>query len=222
MRLWNIGTKQWVGKLLLSSPYLAAWDPSGNVFGIASPSSASVLLYDHRNYTKAPFSTFDLATSIGPAPGEYLMSGWTHLEFSNDGKCILVGTKGPYHYLLDSGDGSLKALLRKPEGGTRRAAAGEADTSAASHNGTPAPESQRLESSGDCCFAPDGRYVLSGSRKDVLVWDTLATPNAHKVLEPSHILEDKKEAAVLAFNPRYNMLATADQELTFWLPDPHA
>lgn len=222
VRLWNIGTKQWVGKLYLASPYLAAWDPSGNVFGIASPSSASVLLYDHRNYTKAPFATFDLAAQVGPVAGEYLMSGWTHLEFSNDGKFVLVGTRGQYHFLLDSADGTLKALLRKPEGGTRRAGVGEASAlTTAARNGTPTPESQRLESSGECCFAPDGRYVLSGSRKDVLVWDTLATPNGNKILDPAHVLEEKKEAAVLAFNPRYNMLATADQELMFWLPDPH-
>ena len=32
----------------------------------------------------------------------------------------------------------------------------------------------------------------------------------------------KSEAAVLAFNPRYNFFAAADKEVVFWVPDPHA
>lgn len=218
--MWDPNTKQWVAKMYLRSPYLAAWDPSGTVFGIASPGSGSILLYDYRNYTKAPFATFDVGRAAGQAAGENLASGWTKLQFSNDGKSLLLGTTGACHFLLDSMDGTLKALLRKPEGGTGRVGVGEG--AAAARNGGPAPESQALESSGDCCFSPDGRYVLSGSKKDVVVWDTLSPVNGHKVLDPAHILEEKGQAAILAFNPRYNMLATADQELTFWLPDPHA
>jgi COMPASS component SWD2 len=218
VRLWSIGTKQWIGKLFLNSPYLAEWDPSGNVFVIGSPLSGSILLYDYRNYTKAPFSTFDLTKSVGSIGGDFTVSGWTKLQFSNDGKHILLGTRGPYHFLLDAFDGSLKALLRKPEGGTKRAAIGETTVS----NGVSSSEPPRLDSSGECCITPDGRYVLSGSRKDVLVWDTLATPSSQKILEPTYVLEEKREASILAFSPRYNMLATADQELMFWLPDPHA
>jgi COMPASS component SWD2 len=218
VRLWNIGTKQWVGKLFLNTPYLAAWDPSGAVFAIASPSSASVLLYDYRNYTKAPFATFDVADSISDMGVQHTPLGWTKLEFSNDGKSILLGMRGDGHVLLDSFDGNLKAYLKKPEGGTTRIAAGDAPVA----NGAPATEPANLESSGECCFAPDGRYVLSGSKKDVLVWDTLSSALSSKTLEPTHVLEEKREAAVVAFSPRYNLFATADQDLMFWLPDPHA
>lgn len=83
-------------------------------------------------------------------------------------------------------------------------------------------EGSLYEGSGECCFSPDGRYVISGARKDLFVWDTLAVPSHNKVLEPTHVLEDKRESAIVAWNPRYNMVATADQELLFWLPDPHA
>ncbi|KAK0646122.1 WD40-repeat-containing domain protein [Cercophora newfieldiana] len=209
VRMWNMGTKQWSAKLLLNNPTLSAWDPSGSVFAIACPGSASVLLYDQRNFEKAPFSTFDVLKARGPAEPELSFRGYTALEFSNDGKHILLGSRGGGHFLLDAFDGNLKAYLRKPGGGTKRSAAGE-------------PEPGALESSGDCCFSPDGRYVLSGSRKDLIVWDTLATPGSNKVLEPVYVLEEKREAAVVAYNPRYNMIATADQELMFWLPDPHA
>ncbi|KAK0637289.1 WD40-repeat-containing domain protein [Bombardia bombarda] len=207
--LWNLSTKQCTAKLFLHTPHLTAWDPSGNVFAVASPAAGSVLLYDYRKINKAPFGVFDVLKARGPADADAAFRGWTVLEFSNDGKHLLLGSRYNGHFLIDAFDGSLKAYLRKPGGGTRRLAVGESDGGTA-------------ESSGDCCFTPDGRYVLSGSKKDVLVWDTMATPSGNKVLEPVHVLEDKREAAVIAYNPCYNMLATADQELMFWLPDPNA
>ena len=209
VRVWNIGTRQWTGKLYLNTPYLSAWDPSGNVFAVASPSSGSILLYDYRNYEKAPFAVFDVVKVRGQADPEAAFRGWTKLEFSNDGKHLLLGSRGDGHFLIDAFDGSLKAYLKKPGPGTRRLAVGETDGGNA-------------ESSGECCFAPDGRYVLSGAKTDLVVWDTLMTPGSDKVLEPAHVLEEKRETAVVAYNPRYNMIATADQDLTFWLPDPNA
>ncbi|KAK3896959.1 WD40-repeat-containing domain protein [Staphylotrichum tortipilum] len=209
VRVWNIGTRQWTGKLYLNTPYLSAWDPSGNVFAVASPSSGSILLYDYRSYEKAPFAVFDIMKVRGQADPEAAFRGWTKLEFSNDGKHLLLGSRGDGHFLIDAFDGSLKAYLKKPGPGTRRLAVGETDGGNA-------------ESSGECCFAPDGRYVLSGAKTDLVVWDTLMTPGSDKTLEPAHVLEEKRETAVVAYNPRYNMIATADQDLTFWLPDPNA
>ncbi|KAF4918057.1 WD repeat-containing protein 82 [Colletotrichum aenigma] len=218
VRLWDVSTKQWCGQLFLNTPYLAAYDPSGQTFAVASPSSGSVLLYDCRNYDKAPFATFDLVDVGRHVDPQFVIRGWTKLEFSNDGKHVLVGTRGSGHFLIDAFDGSLKAYLRKPEGGTRRLAAGEGVN--ATYNGVSRIDPATAESSGECCFSLDGRFVLSGTKKDVLVWDTLAPPNETKTLNPAWTLEDKREAAVLAFNPRYNFFATADQEVVFWLPDP--
>ncbi|KAH7131394.1 WD40-repeat-containing domain protein [Dactylonectria estremocensis] len=217
VRLWDTQTKNCQGQLFLRAPYLVAYDPSATVFAVGCPSSGTILLYDARNYDKAPFATVDIVEQCRKVDSQCLVKGWTKLEFSNDGKSLLLGTKGNGHFLLDAFEGTLKAFLHKPVGGTRRLAIGENSATNASPS-----DSSSFESSGDCCFAPDGRYVLSGSKKDVLVWDTLATPGDNKVLEPSWTLPDKREAAVLAFNPRYNFFATADQELLFWVPDPHA
>ncbi|AEO69599.1 70a6cf6e-e52a-49f2-90da-5ffe8a06bd69 [Thermothielavioides terrestris] len=208
--LWDIRTKNFSGKLFLNTPYLSAWDPSGNVFAIASPASSTILLYDHRNYERGPFSEFDIMKARGPADPEAASRGWTKLEFSNDGKHLLLGSRGDGHFLLDAFDGNLKAYLKKPGPGTRRLGAGET-------------QGGNAESSGDCCFAPDGRYVLSGAKTDLLVWDTLAAAQGgDKVLAPTHVLEEKRETAVVAYNPRYNMIATADQELVFWLPESNS
>ncbi|KAI5460020.1 histone H3 methyltransferase complex and RNA cleavage factor II complex, subunit SWD2 [Mariannaea sp. PMI_226] len=216
VRLWDTQTKNCQGQLFLNNPSLAAYDPSGTVFAIGCPSSGTVLLYDARNYDKAPFATVDIIEQCRRLDSQCLVKGWTKLEFSNDGKSLLVGTQGNGHFLLDAFEGTLKAYLRKPMGGTRRTASGEASAAGAQSG------SSGIESSGECCFAPDGRYVLSGSKKDVLVWDTLKSAGESKVLEPTWTLPDKREAAVLAFNPRYNFFASGDQELLFWLPDPHA
>ncbi|KAK7398495.1 hypothetical protein QQX98_012126 [Neonectria punicea] len=216
VRFWDTQTKNCRGQLFLRSPCLAAYDPSGTVFAVACPSSGTVLLYDARNYDKAPFATVDIVEQCRRVDSQCLVKGWTKLEFSNDGKSLLLGTQGNGHLLLDAFEGTMKAYLHKPSGGTRRLAIGETSSTGAGS------DSSSLESSGDCCFAPDGRYVLSGSKKDVLVWDTLASPSDNKVLEPSWTLPDKREAAVLGFNPRYNFFATADQDLIFWVPDPHA
>ncbi|KAI5928561.1 WD repeat-containing protein [Camillea tinctor] len=216
VRLWNAGTKYATGILHLSTPYLAAYDPSGQVFAVGSPTSGSILLYDQRNFDKAPFAIFDVMAAGGAVDPNYVMKGWTKLEFANDGRSVLLGTRGAGHFLLDSFNGSLKAYLRKPESRTSRLAAGEEFTMNGGWNGT------NVEGSGDCCFTPDGRYVLGGTKKGVVIWDTLSQPDESKVLDPMHTLEDTREAAVVCFNPRFNFFATADQDVVFWLPDPHA
>jgi COMPASS component SWD2 len=67
------------------------------------------------------------------------MPEFTKLEFSNDGKSILIGTTGGVHYILDAFAGAMKARL--------------IDHQASSINGL---------SSGNVCFTPDGRYVVGG------------------------------------------------------------
>jgi len=160
-------------------------------------------------------SVFDIVDSCLSVDKNNLMQGWTKLEFSNDGKHILVGTRGNGHFLLDAFEGILKAYLRKLEGSGKRAAPGEGNVEAYR-------DPSSFETSGDCCFSPDGRFVLSGAKNNILIWDTLASAGETKILEPAHVLEDKREAAVVAFNPRFNFFATADQDLMFWMPDPHA
>ncbi|KAH9900592.1 WD repeat-containing protein [Xylariomycetidae sp. FL2044] len=217
VRLWNAGTKNATGLLHLNTPYLAAWDPSGQVFAVGCPASGQVLLYDHRNFDKPPFATFDIMESCAPVDSTYITKGWNKLEFANDGRALLLGTRGGGHFLLDSFTGDLKAYLKKPEGRATRLAAGEEYT--ANGGSTPA---HHVEGSGDCCFTQDGRYVIGGTKKGVVVWDTNAVPDEKQMLEPLHTIEDAREAAVVAMNPRFNFFATADQELVFWVPDPHA
>jgi COMPASS component SWD2 len=215
VRVWDTNSANSCGKLFRANPHLAAFDPSANVIAIASETAQTILLYDFRNYDKEPFATFDMLQHSHEIAKNTMSKGWNKLEFSNDGKSLLVGTTGHGHFLLDAFDGGLKSYLQRDKGGPRRLPTGD-------HKENIAPEEQPPVSSGDSCFSPDGRYVFSGARREnVLVWDTL-TPALNKRLQPIHELDMKAEAAVLAFNPRFNFFATADREVVFWVPDPHA
>jgi len=140
---------------------------------------------------------------------------WNKLSFSNDGKSLLLGTTNSGHFVLDAFEGHLKAYLKRPLGGAKRLGAGD-------HNPAvldPSSSEYLQSSAGDCCFTPDGRYVISGTRgKNVLVWDILGA-TSNKQLNPVHELEHERETAVLAFNPRYNFFATGDKDVVFWVPN---
>lgn len=207
--LWDVKSRNPTGKLKLSTPYLAAYDPSANVMAIASQSTSSILLYDIRNFDKAPFSTFDMLECEEAFTPTTRRPAWTRLEFSNDGKSVLLCTDSQGHFLLDAFEGKTKAFLTGKSGSTGRAA--------------PLSVSGKPLGQGDACFSQDARHVIGGSgggHPDLLIWD------AHKVadgpaehLQPSSRLLSKGiRAAVIECNPRYNMLATADTKVCMWLP----
>jgi len=222
VRLWSLNSPNPQGKLNLATPYLAAFDPSATVVAVASTATSSVLLYDLRNYDKAPFATFDLRPHELTFTPAAVARDWTRLEFSNDGKSILLGSNGPGHFLLDAFSGDLKAFCaRRPGSASGRVAPGPA-SAAARGAGVPGQ--------GDMCFSADGRYVVGGSgqEKDLLVWDTQAATTAAgggagggEVLHPCAQLPHPRRSPVVLCNPRYNMLASADREVLFWLPDEH-
>ena len=88
---------------------------------------------------KGPFATFD----IDRTRGSDLL--WHHIEFSNDGKHILISTLGPYLYIIDAFDGSTVHVLEGHE------------------NDGDLP----LKAS----FTPDGKYVLCGMFQSYFDYD---------------------------------------------------
>ena len=80
-------------------------------------------------------------------------------------------------------------------------------------------------SQGDVAFSSDGRYIIgsSGGERDTAVWDSqseaLNDENETKILQPMTTLPCRSNIGVLEFNPRFNMMASADREVIFWLPD---
>lgn len=216
VRLWDCRSSNNQGQLNFESPYLTAFDPSATVIAVASPPAQTVHLYDLRNYDKPPFATFDLLEiekrfqSHGQKQGQ----GWTGLEFSNNGRYMLITTNGPGHYLVDAFSGDLVHYLHRPSGSTIRPAPGDPLD----------PQSNASLLQADATFAPDGQFVIGGNggQTGLLVWDCREKERGDKVLEPTMDLPSTKSAAVVAHNPRHNLIASADREVMLWLPDPDA
>lgn len=208
--VWDLNSRNAQGKLKLSTPYLAAFDPSASVLAVASQSTSSILLYDFRNYDKPPFSTFDIAPYEERFTPSTRGRAWTRLEFSNEGKYLLLGTDYHGHFLLDAFDGKLKAFLAGKNGSPGRAA--------------PVSTTGKPLGQGDSCFSPDGRYVIGGSgdHSDMVVWDTQQISESTSSLLPAMKLPGRGKSAIIEYNPRYNLIASADKEIVFWLPEENS
>ncbi|KAF1989903.1 WD repeat-containing protein 82 [Aulographum hederae CBS 113979] len=208
VRLWSVQSSSFTAKINLTRPTLAAYDPSASVIAIASPSTHCVLLYDLRNYDKPPFATFDLLEHDRAYNNS--ATNWSKLEFSNDGKSLVVGTAGRGHFVLDAFDGELKHFCQR-DSTSERAAPGQA------------PAGASVETQGDMCIAPDGRYVIGGAGNgynDLLVWDIHKESSPDRILMPESVLPGKEKAEIVAYNQRNNLICTADRDFYLWQPDP--
>ena len=67
---------------------LGAFDPQGLVFAVAT-GSKYLRLYDARNWERGAFTTFELTN---PESSSGSTGTWSNLQFSPDGKEILIGT----------------------------------------------------------------------------------------------------------------------------------
>ncbi|KAK4505588.1 hypothetical protein PRZ48_003551 [Zasmidium cellare] len=217
VKLWDCRSANAQGQLNFQSPWFTAYDASASVIAIASPPAQMVCLYDLRHYDKPPFANFDCAVfedrfkPRGQRPGE----GWTGMEFSNNGKYLLITTNGPGHFLLDAFTGDFTHYLSRPSGPDRSHFAPGDELPRSSDSTTPS----YFQSSAS--FSPDGRYVIggNGTQNGLLVWDCEATPTPDKVLEPMTDLPSQRPAKVVAYNPRHNLIASADKDMMMWLPD---
>ncbi|PSN66078.1 WD repeat-containing protein 82 [Corynespora cassiicola Philippines] len=214
VRLWDLQSTNYQGLLRLHAPYLATYDPSATVIAIASPPTHSVLLYDVRNYDKSPFASFDLIDIdqrfLGAQGGE-----WTKMEFTNDGKSLVIGTSGAGHFVLDAFSGELTHFCYRKTGSTGRLGPSASPPAQTANGAGPAL------GQGDVCATPDGQYLIGGHGEEgLLVWDISKPANPNNYLEPMEILPGAGKGAVVGYNPRTNLLASADKELYLWQPDP--
>lgn len=192
VRLWDLRSPSCQGLLNIPAPALVAFDSTATVFAVAAPQLKSVSLYSIRSYETRPFLTFEVDSTEG---------SWYKLEFSNNGKYILLATSGD-HYMFDAYNGSRLVTLK---GGSALA-------------------SRKWSSHSPACFSVDGRFVFGTSNDKICIWDMNAINGSGSsgILHPTHQLDNSQEpAAIIAFSPKTMLLATANTGVTLWLPDKH-
>ena len=213
VRMWNLASPNAKGQLNIHKPYFAVFDPSATVVAIASPPTHSILLYDIRNYDKPPFATFDMAEHEQQFNPLGAGRNWSKIEFSNNGKSILVATTGPGHFVLDAFEGHLKHFCPRKGGRSERKAPGETGSS-------------RALGQGDVCFSPDGDYLIGGSGLDdgLIAWDVSHEPSSDHILPSFTEMPVPSQAQgrveVVGYNPKSNLICSADKDIMLWLPDP--
>lgn len=188
VRLWSLNDKTAIGKLVIPSPCLVAWDPAGMVIAVASQTAKTISLYNAQVFEEMPFATFEVQCSD--------KAQWISLEFSTNEQHILLGTDYGYHYILDAFEGTILKRLTGHE---------------------PLPNRKSLTTCRPICFSMDGNFVLAGSgSKQITVWDIAGSH--YSEVEPSVYLNSPSAGQVIACNPELYLLATGEHELNFWLP----
>jgi COMPASS component SWD2 len=211
VRLWSLSSPHYHGLLNLNDAHLAAYDPSATVMAIASSSAQTVVLYDVRNFDKDPFAIFDMQALEERFFGREKVE-WTKLEFTNDGKSLIVATNGSGHFVLDAFNGDVTHFCYRKSGSSGRLAPSGTNNNHGIH---PAAAGQ-----GDVCLTPDGQYLLGGSgEEEVLVWDISQPPTPNNIIEPMERLPNYGKAAVIGYNPRNNLFIGADKALLMFHPD---
>jgi len=178
LRLWDVRSSHCQGFLKTQGIPIGAFDPEGCIFA-AGIDSNIVRLYDIRTFDKGSFSTFHVQNTD--------KSEWKKLEFSGDGRQIMITTDGGSAKLIDAFSGDLMGSIRAT-GAAKRV--------------------------GQSCYTPDGSMIVNGDETGkVHVYDSKRGQLLTK-LPGDH----PRPISAIAFNPKAMMMATACNQVCFWLP----
>ena len=97
VRLWDLRVSKAQAIVPSVVPHCIAYDPSGLVFALGNPENFEIGLYNVRQLKNGPFLTMKVDPKF---------SQWNKLEFSNDGKYLLLASSVGKHLILDAFDGS--------------------------------------------------------------------------------------------------------------------
>ncbi|KAK0590949.1 hypothetical protein LWI29_033527 [Acer saccharum] len=124
--LWDQRAEKCQGLLRVQGRPATAYDEQGQIFAIAF--GGYIRMFDARKYEKGPFNIFSVGGDVSDA---------NVVEFSNDGRLMLLTTMGGHIHVLDSFRGTLLST----------------------YNVKPVSSNSTLEAS----FSPEGMFVVSGS-----------------------------------------------------------
>lgn len=190
IRLWDLRSSKAQAIIPSVVPNCIAYDPSGLVIALGNPESMELALYNLRQLNKGPFLTVKI---------EKMFKNWNKVEFSNDGKYILLASSYGKHIILDAFTGVQLFEL----------------------SGTRAFPLREFMDSGSACFTPDGKFVL-GTDYDakIAIWNH-SDSISNRSLKPQSSIPAApgSSARSIAFNPKYSMFVTADENVDFYVYD---
>lgn len=197
VKLWDLKSSSPAGSIDLASS-LVAFDPQGMVFAVVK--EYSLLLFDLKNYDKSPFLEI-------PLPDTHPLQ---KIEFSNNGKFILVSSNINKNYIIDAFLGQLLTTLLVDEF---------------------EPINYKYPTTGSSTFSPCGKFVLAGSPNNKISLFDLkriksTDGDSHVVLledndeflQPFKLLNTLSLPKIIAFNPKLFTFATADNTVSLWQP----
>nr|XP_058145039.1 WD repeat-containing protein 82-like [Dasypus novemcinctus] len=179
IRLWDLRSPNCQGLMHLQGKPVCSFDPEGLIFAVGV-NSELVKLYDLRSFDKGSFATFKVPCDR--------TCEWTGLKFSNDGKSILISTKGSFIHLIDA----FRGVEMHRFGGYANS------------------KGVALEAS----FTPDSQFVMTGSEDGKIhIWNGESGEKI-AVLDGKH----SGPINCLQFNPKFMTFASACCNVVFWLP----
>ncbi|RLV92653.1 hypothetical protein JA1_003008 [Spathaspora sp. JA1] len=205
VKLWDLKTSSPTGNLEIGQNSVVGFDPQGIIFAIGKyPDSESTTgtlsIYDLKNFDKGAFLQVEIPTLQGQL--------WNKLEFSNNGKHILISTDSSQHYIVDAFSGHVQAIIQL------------------ANPNPPDWMSLKYPYTGCCTFSPCGKFVLVGSPKSVVhIFDISNLKSSKGVHSDPIVLTQSTKLTssmgipkILAFNPKLLTFATADTTVTLWSP----
>ncbi|CAI5756646.1 unnamed protein product [Candida verbasci] len=200
VKIWDFKSANPVGNLEVGQNTIIAYDPQGIIFAIGKypindESLGVVEFYDLKSYDKEPF----LKVEVQALPNQI----WNKLEFSNNGKYLLIGTNSYQHYILDAFTGKTIAIIKLP---------------------IYSKMYFKYPSTGCCSFTPDSKYLLVGtSNSRIMIFDLNKLKEGQEtiVIDKSDIILQSTCGIpkILQFNPKLYSFATSDTTVTLWSPN---
>ena len=210
-RLWDLRTPDCSG-IMYTTPaangarasVATSYDQEGVIFAAAIGNN-SIKLYDVRNYDAGPFSTFSVSFRSE--------LHWRNIEFSNDGKLILLTT--PHGIIVvDSFEGNLVSEIEILYTlGREVVILKEWMEQIQNISGYNNRKGYPVKAS----FTPDGKYILIGGEDGIVhVFNSSSgTKTATWNANPPH----SHPVGNVMFNPRSLMAVSAGKTVAFWIPE---
>jgi COMPASS component SWD2 len=208
VRRWDLSSPKETARIQLPSSYgvpVVSYDSSGVIFGVLSQNlrdnSHSLRLYDARNYSTGPFQDITPPTNLQlkalqieyPHLIEETLSrppkcNWTGFEFSSDGSHILINTDSEIVWLIDSFRNDIQPQVFGPRKNDSNLKLG-------------------------CCLSTDCETVLVGNEDNEIQLFNKTTNELKSVLT-GHV----SPVGCVAFNPKYDVFASACGNTVLWIP----